>query len=172
MLRSERGLTYGASADNETLKRSGQIVAETSTRSEATGEALRLIVNEIWTLKRERVGEGELEDAKVYLAGNFPLTIETPDDIATQVLNALFYELPMQELQTFRQRVNAIDVDDLESASIRYLRPDRLSVVLVGNAAAFVDQLRGVGFGKYELVKLEELDVMAADFRQKSGGAR
>jgi len=172
VLRSERGLTYGASADNETLKRSGQIVAETSTRSETTGEALRLIVNEIWNLKRERVGEGELEDAKAYLAGNFPLTIETPDDIATQVLNALFYELPVKELQTFRQRVNAIDVDALESASIRYLRPERLSVVLVGNAAAFLGQLRGVGFGKYEIVKLEELDVMAADFRQKSGGTR
>jgi len=172
VLRSERGLTYGASADNETLKRAGQIVAEASTRSETTGEALRLIVNEIWNLKRERVGEGELGDAKAYLAGNFPLTIETPDDIATHVLNALFFELPMQELQTFRQRVNAIDVDDLESASIRYLRPDRLSVVLVGNAASFLDQLRGVGFGKNELVKLEELDLMAADFRRKAGGVR
>jgi hypothetical protein len=45
-------------------------------------------------------------------------------------------------------------------------------VVLVGNAAAFVDQLRGVGFGKYEIVKLEELDLLASDFRRPAGGGR
>ena len=172
VLRSERGLTYGASADNETLKRSGQFVAQTSTRSETTGEALRLIVDEIWKLKRERVGEGELEGAKAYLSGNFPLTIETPNDIATHVLNALFYELPMEELETFRQRVNRVDVDDIEGVAMRYLRPDRLSVVLVGNAAAIGEQLRGVGFGKYELVKLEELDLTTPDFRRKGPEAR
>ena len=47
MLRSERGLTYGASADLNALKDAGDIVAETDTRSETTGEALRLIVDEI-----------------------------------------------------------------------------------------------------------------------------
>ena len=46
VLRTERGLTYGASADMETLKRAGEFVAETNTRSEATGEVLRLIVDE------------------------------------------------------------------------------------------------------------------------------
>ena len=168
VLRSERGLTYGASADSEALKRAGQFVAQTNTRSETTGEALRLIVEEFWNLRRERVGEGELSDAKAYLSGNFPLTIETPGDIATQVLNVLFYELPVEELQTFRQRVNAVDVDDIERAAMRYLRPDRLSVVLVGNAAAIVDQLRGVGFGKYELVKMSELDLSAADLKRKT----
>jgi zinc protease len=104
-------------------------VAETSTRSETTGEALRLIVNEVWNLKRERVGEGELEDAKAYLAGNFPLTIETPDDIATQVLNALFYELPSQ---TFRQQVNAIDVDALESVHSCAARPRSSRAAFLG----------------------------------------
>ena len=47
MLRSERGLTYGASADLNALKDTGDIVAETDTRSEKTGEALRLMVDEI-----------------------------------------------------------------------------------------------------------------------------
>ena len=79
VLRTERGLTYGAAADLDTLKQSGDIVAETNTRSEATGEVLRLIVDEFWRLQRERVSERELADAKAYLTGSFPLTIETPD---------------------------------------------------------------------------------------------
>lgn len=168
VLRTERGLTYGASADTETFKRSGEFVAQTNTRSETTGEALRLIVDEYWRLRRERVNDRELSDAKAYLTGHFPLTIETPDDIATQVLNALFYELPLDELQTFRQRVNGVTVDDVARVAFKYLRPDRLSVVLVGNASAFIDQLKGVGFGKYDVIRLTELDIGAADFRRKA----
>ena len=75
---------------------------------------LRLIVDEFWRLQRERVSERELADAKAYLTGSFPLTIETPDAIATQVLNVLFYGLPIEQLQTFRERVNAVTVDDIE----------------------------------------------------------
>ena len=99
MLRSQRGLTYGASADLETYKNAGGIVAETDTRTEATAEVLRLAVDEFYRLQRERVYDGELEGAQAYLAGHFPLTIETPDAIATQVLNHLFYEIPLDELQ-------------------------------------------------------------------------
>ncbi|HSK08216.1 MAG TPA: pitrilysin family protein [Vicinamibacterales bacterium] len=167
VLRAERGLTYSASAEIESLKRSGQFVAQTSTRSETTGEALRLMVDEFSRLRREGVGENELAEAKAYLTGHFPLTIETPDEIGTHVLNALFYELPLDELETFRQRVNAVAVEDIERAALRSLRPDRLSIVLVGDAAAFVEQLPRVGFGKYEVVRLDELDVMAPDFRRK-----
>ncbi len=70
-------------------------MAETDTRTDATAEALRITIDEFYKLQRERVYEGELEGAQAYLAGNFPLTIETPDAIATQVLNQLFYELPL-----------------------------------------------------------------------------
>src|SRR5262245_54183298 len=121
----------------DTLSASGDFEAETNARSEATGEVLRLIVDEFWRLQRERVGERELAAAKAYLTGSFPLTIETPDAIATQVLNVLFYGLPVEQLQSFRERVNAIRADDIERVARFYLHPDRLSVVLVGNAAAF-----------------------------------
>lgn len=169
VLRSERGLTYGASADMETFKQSGDVVAETDTRSEATGEALRLIVDQFWELQRERVSERELGDAKAYLSGSFPLTIETPDAIALQILNALFYGLDLAELQTFRERVNAVTVDDIQRVARAYLRPDRLSIVLVGDASTFGDQLRGAGFPNYERVSLAELDLTSATFRR--GGA-
>jgi zinc protease len=171
VLRTERSLTYGAQANMDTLKETGDFEAETNTRSEATGEVLRLIVDEFWRLQRERVGERELSDAKAYLTGSFPLTIETPDAIATQVLNVLFYGLPVEQLQSFRDRVNAVRTDDIERTARYFLRPDRLSVVLVGNAAAFASQLRGVGFGNYEVVDIDQLDLMAPDFKA-AGAAR
>jgi zinc protease len=170
VLRTKRGLTYGAQVDMDTLRQTGDFEAQTNTRSEATGEVLRLIVDEFWRLQRDRVGERELTDAKAYLTGSFPLTIETPDQIALQILNVVFYELPIEELQSFRQRVNAITPDDIQRVARTYLKPDRLSVVLVGNATAFASQLEGVGFGSFETVELTSLDLTAVDFKQKSPG--
>src|SRR6516162_6853289 len=166
VLRTERGLTYGAQANMDALKVAADFEAETNTRSEATGEVLRLIVDEFWRLQRERVGERELADAKAYLTGSFPLTIETPDAIAMPVVNAVFYGLPLEELQNLRERVNAITVDDIQRVARAYLRPDRLSVVLVGNAAAFTSQLQNVGFAKYETIELGELDLTSSTFKR------
>jgi predicted Zn-dependent peptidase/outer membrane lipoprotein-sorting protein len=166
VLRTQRALTYGAQARFDTLKESGDFEAETNTRSEATGEVLRLMVDEFWRLQRERVSEIELMDAKAYLTGSFPLMIETPNSIALQVMNVLFYGLPVQDLQTFRERVNAVTVDDIQRVAQKYLRPDRLSIVLVGNAAAFAPQLAGIGFGQYETIALGDLDLTSADFKR------
>ena len=167
VLRSERGLTYGASADLAARKQAGDFVAETDTRTETTGEALRLMVDEFSTLRRERVSQGELSDAQAYLAGTFPLTIETPNDIAAQVLNVVFYELPIEEIGTFSERVQEVTPLDIQRVAQRYLMPDRLSIVLVGNAAAFVPQLRRVGFSGFEIVPIDELDLMSATLRRE-----
>jgi hypothetical protein len=152
----------------DTNRESGAFEASTNTRSAATGEVLRLMVDEFWRLKRERVRERELADAKAYMTGSFPLTIETPDAIATQVLNVLFYGLPIEELQSFRDRVNAVTVDDISRVAHVYLKPDRLSIVLVGNAAAFSPQLRPIGFGTFETVNMADLDLTTVDFRAKA----
>jgi zinc protease len=167
VLRSERGLTYGASADLHAYRDSGHIVADTDTRSETTGEALRLLVDEMARLQRQRVSERELADAQAYLTGSFPLTIETPGAIALQVLNAVVYGLDLQELQTFRERVNAVTVDDIQRVARLYLKPDRLSIVLVGDASRFQRQLAGVGFDQVERVSVSDLDLSSVDLRRK-----
>lgn len=167
VLRSERGLTYGASADIQTLKQGGDFVAETDTRTDTTGEALRLMVEEFSRLQRERVHERELADAQAYLAGNFPLTIETPDAIATQVLNAVFYELPLDEIATFRERVQAVTPDDVQRVARAYVKPDRLSIVLVGNASGFMSQLKGLGFSDYEVIPIDQLDLTSVTLKRE-----
>jgi zinc protease len=166
VLRSQRGLTYGASADVDAMKDAGDYIAETDTRTETTGEALRLMVEEFSKLQRERVFERELADAQAYLAGSFPLTIETPNQIATQVLNTVFYDLPVAELATYRERVLAVTPDDVQRVARQYVRPDRLSIVLVGNARAFIPQLQAVGFTDLEVIPLPQLDLMSSTLRK------
>jgi len=166
VLRSDRGLTYGASAALNALKDTGNLVAETDTRSETTAEALRLVVDEIVRLQRQRVQQRELSDAQEYLTGSFPLTIETPGAIAVQVLNAVFYGLDLNDLQTYRERVNMITVDDIQRVAQQYLHPDRLTIVLVGDASVFAKQLAGVGFDQVERIPLAELDLSSPDLRR------
>ncbi len=105
------------------------------------------MVDEFTRLQRERVHDGELEGAQDYMVGHFPLTIEVPDAIATQVLNQLFYELPVEELPRYRERVLKVTPDEIQRVARWFIRPAQLSVVLVGDADKFVNDLKGVGFG-------------------------
>jgi len=174
VLRIERGLTYAAGADLEVFEQTGHIMAEADTRSASTAEVLRLMVDEFYRLQQQPVEPHELSDAKAYLAGNYPLTIETPDGIATRVLNALFYGLSLDELQTFRDRVFAVQAEDVQRVSRSRLMPDRLSIVLVGNASAFLDSLKSAGFKAIDVIKLADVDIYSPDLRRKgpAGAAR
>jgi zinc protease len=171
VLRSERGLTYGASAEMEARKQAGDFVAETDTRTETTGEALRLMKAEMVKLQEQLVSPRELSDAQAYLAGSFPLTIETPNDIAVQVLNAVFYELPLDEIGTFHTRVVSVTPNDVQRVARQYIQPDSLSIVLVGNAKAFVSQLRDAGFRDFEVIPLSDLDLTSATLKHDRKGS-
>lgn len=168
VLRSQRQLTYGASADLDTYKMAGAVIAETDTQTSNTAEALRIVVDEFSRLQRERVHDEELSGAQDYMVGHFPLTLEVPDAIATQVLNQLFYELPVDDLPKYRERVLRVTPDEIQRVARWFIRPAQLSVVLVGNADAFVKDLKGVGFGDFERIPIENLDLLSADFQRRA----
>jgi zinc protease len=172
VLRSQKQLTYGASADLDTFKWTGAVVAETDTQTSSTAEALRVVVDEFTRLQRERVSDGELEGAQDYMVGHFPLTIEVPDAIATQVLNQLFYELPVDDLPKYRERILKITPDEIQRVARWFIRPSQLSIVLVGDADRFVNDLKGVGFGSFERIPIERLDLMSPDLQRPTGAQK
>jgi zinc protease len=166
VLRSERGLTYGASADFNTYKSGGEIVAETDTRSAATGEALRLIVDEFSKLQKETVNPLELRGAQDFLAGNFPLTIEAPGAIAQQVLAHMYFGLDLSEIETYRDRVEKVTTMEIQRVAKQFLKPEQLSIVLVGDASAFASQLKSLGFPEFERIPVAELDMNSPTLRR------
>ena len=172
VLRSQKQLTYGASADLDTYKYAGAVIAETDTQTANTAEALRVVVDEFTRLQRERVSDGELEGAQDYMVGHFPLTIEVPDAIATQVLNQLFYELPVDELPKYRERVLRVTPDEIQRVARWFIRPSQLSIVLVGDADKFVNDLKGVGFGTFERIPIDRVDLMSVDLMKRQGAIR
>jgi len=85
----------------------------------------------------------------------------------TTVINNVFYELPIEEVVTYRERVQSITPDDIQRVAREYIRPDRLSMVLVGNAKAFVNSLRAVGFTEFDIIALDDLDLMSATLKKE-----
>ena len=57
--------------------------------------------------------------------------------------------------------------DDIQRVARQYIKPDRLSIVLVGNAQGFVSQLRAVGFTDFEIIPIEQLDLMSATLKKE-----
>jgi len=166
VLRSERALTYGASADLNAYRMTGEIVAETDTRTPATGEALRLMVDEFSRLQRESVNPLELHGAQDFLAGNFALTIESPSAIAQQVMAHMFFGLDLSEIETYRDRVERVTTMDIQRVAKQFLKPDQLSIVLVGDASAFASQLKSLGFADFERIPLADLDLNSPTLRR------
>lgn len=171
VLRSERGLTYGASADMDAFKLGGAIVAKTDTQTSTTGEALRITVDEFARLVRESVGPRELAGAQAYLAGSFPLGLETADEIALQVLNVLFYDLDVDDLESYPERVSAVTAEDIQRVAQQFIKADRLSVVLVGDAREVLPQLKRVGFADVEVVPIADVDLTSPTLRRRSAAA-
>jgi predicted Zn-dependent peptidase len=121
------------------------VIAETDTRSSGTGESLRLMVDEFARLQRESVHPAELQGAQDFIAGHFPLSIEAPASIAEEVLSHLFYEQSLSEIDPIT-RVAPV-VPPIQRVARASLKPD-LSIVLVGDASAFISQLRAMGFNE------------------------
>jgi zinc protease len=102
-----------------------------------------------------------------YLSGSFPLSIETPSAIAQQVLNLLFYGIDLKDLETRRDQVNNVTTGDLMRVAGDYLHPDRLTIVLVGDASQFIDQLKAIGFPEYERIPISQLDLVSPGLKKK-----
>ena len=100
------------------------------------------------------------------MSGSFPLTIETPSAIAMQVLNHLFFGLSLDQLENYREEVDRVSPADIQRVAKQFLFPERLSIVLVGDANTFVAQLKAAGIDTFERIPASELDLSAPTLRK------
>jgi zinc protease len=169
-IRLQRGLAYGAYCGFSEQLVSGHFAASTSTKTESTIEALRLTLELVAGLAKAPVPKVELDEAKTFINGNFPLQIETAEDVASRVLTTLSYGLGREFLDTFRDRISTVSAADVQRFAGTRLHPDQMVVVLVGKAAAFGPEL-AKQLGPYETIPATELDPLAPDLRRTPGAA-
>jgi zinc protease len=105
-------------------------------------------------LRRIRTGdieERELEDTKSYLMGVFPATVQTASDIASRLVDMELYGLPVDYFDRYRENIAAVTKDDITRVANRYLDPDRVVIVVVGNAGAIREPLGTLGYPLHEM---------------------
>ncbi|HEX6368805.1 MAG TPA: insulinase family protein [Longimicrobium sp.] len=134
ILREQKGWTYGAWTDADRPRDIGRMMAGMDVRSEATDSAVAEMLTQLRRIAAEPVTAQELESAKGYLVGSFPIGIQTAQDVASQVALTRLKGLPIEDLLQRRERISAVTVDDVRRVAARYLRPDSLVVTVVGDA--------------------------------------
>ena len=81
-------------------------------------------------------------------------------------MSHLFYGLDLSEIETYRDRVMRVTPADIQRVARQFLKPDQLSIVLVGDASVFADQLKAVGFSEFERIPLPQLDLNSPTLRR------
>ena len=152
-LREEKGYTYGAHAGFDLRRAAGPFSARAAVNTEVTAAALSDLTAELERIRADRVTPDELRAARDYLIGVFPLRFETPGPIVAALTGMIVHDLPDDELTTYRERIDAVTIDDVLAAARAHIDADRVVAVLVGDAAVVASSLEVVGFGPVEVIR-------------------
>jgi zinc protease len=129
----------------------------TAVQTEYTVPAIVDTLAELGRIGEAPVTDVELTTARDYLVGVFPLRYETSGQVAGAIAGLVANGLPDDELDRYRPAVAAVSAEQvLESARSR-IRPAEVSVVVVGDAEAFLPALEAAGIGAVDVVR-EEID--------------
>jgi zinc protease len=157
LLREQKGYTYGVHSSFDMRVGAGPCAVRTAVQTEFTVPAIVDTLAELRRIGEAPVTDEELATARDYLVGVFPLRYETSGQVAGAIAGLVANGLPDDELDRYRPAVAAVSADQvLESARTR-IRPAELSVVLVGDADAFLPALEAAGIGAVDVVR-EEVD--------------
>lgn len=140
-LREEKGYTYGAYSSVDARRVLGSFRATAEVRTAVTGASLKEFFYELERIRDEDVSDKEIMNAKSYLTGVFPLRLETQEGLVDQLVQIKMMDLPPDYLHIYRDRVNAVTVADIRRVAQQYVTPDKAAIVVVGDAAAVLDQI-------------------------------
>ncbi|HZJ54924.1 MAG TPA: pitrilysin family protein [Myxococcaceae bacterium] len=115
-----------------------------------TAASVREIVNEIERLRKEPPGDEELSGIRKYVAGTFVLRNSSRAGIVTQLRFVDLHGLPADWLRTYVQRVQAVTPADVTRITRKYLDPQRMTLVVVGDRKVVEDSLKQFGPVKVE----------------------
>jgi len=152
-LREKNGFTYGIRSSFQYRRSAGPWGVSTAVGTEVTADAVREAVFEVEKFVTEGPSQEEIESSRDYIAGVFPLRFETTDHIASHVVNTLVYGLPDDYYQSHRERVRMVTQDDVHQAVVRCIRPDEMTIVIVGDAESVKDPLLDLGWGDLEILE-------------------
>lgn len=133
-IRTRAGLAYSVGSYFVATKSPGPFEIIMQTKTASVADAIARSRQEIERIRSEPVSDDELQEAKRYLTGSFPLRLDSNSKIADFIAQSWFYELGMHYADTYIQRVNAVTIEDVQRVAQTYLHPDRFIQVVVTDA--------------------------------------
>ena len=134
-LREEKGYTYGVYSTFTAVKYPGPWRAGGDVRTEVTSGAMTEFLNEFNRLRDQKVPDNELDEAKRSIVASFALSLESPSELLGYAIVQKIYGFPADYWDTYPAKIMSVTADDIQRVARKYLNPDNLQVVAVGDVS-------------------------------------
>jgi zinc protease len=132
-IRAKRGFAYSVHSAFDFKKYSGSFSVSLQTKNESAREAISVVLEEIRKMQQQPVTDKELEGARKYLTGSFPLRLDTQAKLAVFLAQVEYYGLGADYADTYGSHIRAVTREDIQRVAKKYLNPDNYLLVVVGN---------------------------------------
>jgi zinc protease len=149
-LRETKGYTYGAFSSFDMRQAEGPFRAQAEIVAAKSDSALMEFFKELRSI-RTNVPAQELDKAKRYLQLQLPSRFETTGDIAFNLVPIGLYDLPLDYFNSYAQKIGAVTNADVNRVAQQYVRPENMSVVIVGDLKTIEQGIRAVQIGRVEV---------------------
>ncbi|MDF0643055.1 MAG: pitrilysin family protein [Nitrospira sp.] len=134
-IRDKQGLAYGIMSHFDARLMPGSFWISLQTRSETTNQAITGVLAEMRGIRDAPVSDQELAEAKSFLAGSFPLRLDSTAKLAQVLAQVEFYGLGFEYFSQYPRWIERVTKEDVQRVAKQYLDPQRYALVVVGNLA-------------------------------------
>jgi len=145
-LREDKGYTYGAYSSVRQSKYAGTFRASTSVRNIVTDSSVVELMKEINTIRYKKVSEEDLKNVKEEYIGGFVMDVQKPATVAGFALNMARYNLPKDFYETYLEKINAVTLDDIQNAAIKYFQGDKARIIITGKGIDVLKNLENTDY--------------------------
>jgi zinc protease len=132
-LREEKGYTYGVYSSFSAGEYPGPWRAGGNMRTEVTAGAVTEFFREIRRMRDEKVSDAELAEARRAIVARFALSLEQPAQVLGFALTKKIYNFPDDYWETYPAKVAAVGAEDVARVARKYLDPETMQIVAVGD---------------------------------------
>jgi len=161
-LREDKGYSYGAFSFIGQNRGVGPVMAGAAVRADATGPSIDEILKEVARMRDAGVTDDELKMAKDSMVRSLPANFETTFSTAGTLAQIYMYDLPLDYYQAFPARVEAMTKDDVGAVAKKYLTPDRMLIVAVGDKKLIEPQISKLSLGTIAYRDADGKDIAAS----------
>jgi zinc protease len=133
-VRVKKGLAYGVGSQFNLNRDPGAFEVSLSTQVDSALVAIQACLGELKKIRETEISGKELDETKSFYTGYYPLRFETPEQVATQVLDTEIYGTGLDYIKNYRKNIKQVTIAEVLTAAKQHIHPDDLKMVVVANA--------------------------------------